>query len=155
MSERDPPQKNAALTELYKLGIFLSPALIFIFWTNELAVLFRWFVLLPVPILWYVSYWISYSFYCIAIAFDTAILSTGGGWSREQTARWLIDASHDFYCGFPRSSNDEFPGCPPSSPGRVVLYAGMGVFMLGFCYFYFRIARELYLTKKNNKAKTK
>lgn len=155
MPEQSPLKKNAALMELYKLGLFLFPALALVFWTNELAALLRWFVLLPVPTLWYVSYWISYSFYCIAMALDTAILSTGGGWSREQTARWLADASHSFYCGFPRSSDDEWPGCPPSSSDRVVLYTGMGVFILGSYYFFFRIVRELYLAKKNNYAKTK
>lgn len=141
MSEQtsNPAKMNALSMEFFKMSMLAFPALPFIFWSSEWGIMiFRWFVLLPIPTLWYVSYWYSYGFYCIAVAVDTAVLSTTGGWSREKTARWLIDASHYFYCGFPRSLDDELPGCPDSSSGRVVAYTAIGACIAAFCYIFSR-----------------
>lgn len=156
MSEQasSPPKTSAVLMDFYKLGMLVFPTLILFACIDVWIPMFRWFVLLPIPTLWYVSYWISYTFYCVTVAFDTAILSTTAGWSREQTARWLIDASHYFYCGFPRSPVDELPGCMESSPGRVVLYTGLGIFIVAATHLCFRIVRHQRLAKENIK-KTK
>lgn len=147
----NPPKMNALSMEFFKMGMLVFPALTFVFCANEWTALFRWVVLLPIPTLWYASYWVSYSFYCITVALDAAVLSTSHGWSREQTARWLIDASHYFYCGFPRSPDDGFPGCPDSSPSRVVVYTGIGVCIAAFSYIFSRVVRQHFFTKGNTK----